>query len=55
MTAEDQLQKSVSDVTAKVEMIEVIDKLFIQNFEQKKATPSRVIGGIMSTCRTCEP
>ena len=44
-TAEDQLEKSDSGVTAEMEIIEGIDKLFIQNYEQKETTPSRVIGG----------
>jgi len=45
--AEDQLEKSVSGVTAEVEIIEGIDKLFTQNYEQKETTgtPIRVIGG----------
>ena len=44
-TAEDQLEKSVSGVTAEVETMVGIDKLFVQNDEQKEANPSRIIGG----------
>jgi len=44
-TAEDQLEKSVSGVTAEVEIMEGIDKLFIQNYEQKEANPSKIIDG----------
>ena len=44
-TAEDQLEKSDSGVTAEVEIMEGIDKLFVQNYEQKEANPSRIIGG----------
>ena len=54
-TAEDQLEKSDSGVTAEMEIMQGIDKLFIQNYEQKQVNPSRVIGGASSTCRTCEP
>ena len=42
-TAENQLEKSNSGVTAKVETIVGIDKLFVQNDEQKEANPSRII------------
>ena len=38
------LEMSVSGVAAEVQNIEGIDKLFIQNYEQNEATPSRVIG-----------
>jgi len=44
-TAEDQLEKSVSGVTAEVEVMVGMDKLFVQNYEQNEATPNRIIGG----------
>ena len=44
-TAKDQLEKSDSGVTAEVDTMVGIDKLFVQNYEQKEANSSRIIGG----------